>query len=49
MQPAEAFFYIFLLPLLMDSAVRVDWFVFLKIMGVRAAVRCLRMPTAPLL
>lgn len=31
MQPAEIFFYIFLPPLLLDSAVRIDFFVFKKV------------------
>ena len=31
MQPAEVFFYVFLPPLLLDSAVRVDYFLFKKV------------------
>jgi len=32
MQPAEVFFYVFLPPLLLDSAVRVDFFLFKKVL-----------------
>ncbi|GMH41236.1 hypothetical protein BSKO_09146 [Bryopsis sp. KO-2023] len=32
MQPAEIFFYVFLPPLLLDSAVRIEYFVFKKVM-----------------
>ena len=30
-QPSEIFFYLFLPPLLLDSAVRVDWYIFKKV------------------
>jgi hypothetical protein len=35
LQPSEIFFYLFLPPLLLDSAVRIDYYVFRKVLGIR--------------
>lgn len=37
-QPPDLFFYAFLPPLLVDAALRLDWFVFTKASGARLPV-----------